>query len=325
MNDEPVDLPPVPAEPVDSAGAIRYGRYLGSVERVDWGRLPRNRLWRFLHWKRWQYASFVGPEVVGAVAIAHVGFATTAFAYLFDRPTRRVLADISLTAGPGSGQVADHVRVGARTIFRRGAAALSIEHSQGGWHVAVRGPELHLDAHLAEGPSAATICAIAPVPGGVANCTHKTHGLEGSGSARIGGTDVSLEGTRGALDHTSGLLARDTAWRWASGASRDVAINLVAGFQEPLENALWQGGRISPLPPVAFTRESDDPMASWRVRSRDGAVDLRFEAEGIRSQDKNLVVAVSRWIQPIGTWTGTVAGVDVGALTGVLEDHVARW
>jgi hypothetical protein len=66
-------------------------------------------------------------------------------------------------------------------------------------------------------------------------------------------------------------------------------------------------------------------MTVWRVRSKDLSTDLRFEPEGVRSQDKNLVLAVSRWIQPIGTWTGIAGGVDVGRLTGVLEDHVARW
>lgn len=326
MDNQQPDLAPAPATPVDEGGEIRFGRYVGSMERVDWSHVARNRLWRFLHWKRWQYASFVGPQVVGAVAIADVGYATTAFAYVFDRPTRRVLADVSLTAGPGSGHVADHVRVGASSMFERGAAGCSIDHVPGGWDVAVRSRELNVELRLTEGRTTATICAVARVSGGgLANCSHKTHGLEGTGIARIGATDVGLDGSLGALDHTSGLLARDTAWRWASGTSRDLAVNLVEGFQEPLENAFWCNGTITPLPPVVFIRESGDPLTPWRVSSRDGSVDIRFEAEGIRSHDKNLVIATSRWIQPIGTWTGTVAGVDVGALTGVLEDHVARW
>ncbi len=183
-----------------------------------------------------------------------------------------------------------------------------------------------MELRLAEGPATATICAVARVSGGgIANCSHKTHGLQGAGTVRVGQEELRIDGVLGALDHTSGLLARNTAWRWASAAGPELAINLVEGFQEPLENAMWRAGRITPLPPVDFVRERPDPMTPWTVRSRDGSVDLRFEAEGVRSQDKNLVIAVSRWIQPIGTWTGRVAGVDVGALTGVLEDHVARW
>jgi hypothetical protein len=319
------ELPEAPRSPVADDGSIAFGRYRGAMEVVDWRRAGPNRLWRFLHWKRWQYAAFVGSDVVGAVAIADVGFATTAFAYVFDRRSRRVLADISNTSTRRSGLVADHVGVGARSRFRQGETALAIEHGPGGWTLGVRSPTLVIDATLLDGPSAAMLCAVARVPGGLANCTHKAHGLEVAGAARIGGREISLAGALGSLDHTSGLLARDTSWRWASGTSLDRSINLVEGFQEPLENAMWSRGEITGLPPVTFKRASSDPMSPWQVRSADGSVDLEFRAEGVRSQDKNLVLAISRWIQPIGTWTGTIHGVSIGELSGVLEDHVARW
>lgn len=172
---------------------------------------------------------------------------------------------------------------------------------------------------------AATVCAIAGVPGGIANCTHKSHGLTARGSARVGSEVVQFDGSVGAVDHTSGLLARDTAWRWASAARLGTAINLVEGFHEPLENAVWRDGQITPLPAVDFRRDPVDPMATWSIRAGDGSVDLLFTPEGIRSQDKNLGFAVSRWVQPIGTYTGTVLGADIGELPGVLEDHIARW
>ena len=60
-----------------------------------------------------------------------------------------------------------------------------------------------------------------------------------------------------------------------------------------------------------------------------GRVDLEFVPEGERREDKNLLVAVSRYVQPIGAFRGrvqvgdrTVAVVDV---PGVTEDHEARW
>ena len=45
---------------------------------------------------------------------------------------------------------------------------------------------------------------------------------------------------------------------------------------------------------------------------------------------KNLIVAVSRYVQPIGTFSGVLrpdgrAEVRVDGLCGVTEDHVARW
>jgi hypothetical protein len=319
-------LPSAPRAPVTANGTVLFGRYLGHTGSIDWSRAGRSRLWRFLHAKRWQYASIIGHDCIAAVAIADLGWATTAFAYLFDRLHRRVLADVSLVGLPRSSDiVADHVGPGARSRFRRGAIELSIEHATDGWAVEVRSPTLTLEATLAAGSTGATICAIGRVPRGIANCTHKTHGLTATGRARAGDADFRLDGCLGALDHTSGLLARETTWRWASGASASTAINLVEGFHEPFENALWRDGRVIAIGPVAFSRDATDPMATWRIRADDSSVDLVFVPEGVRSQDKNLGFATSRWIQPLGTYSGTVLGTAIGPLSGVLEDHVARW
>ncbi len=221
--------------------------------------------------------------------------------------------------------VANHAGDGSDSTFDNRRNHLRISSAGGTWTVSVDVPGLRLNAELEPGPGAATICAIARVPGGLANCTHKTHGLRVRGAATADGHTFELAGAIGALDHTSGLMARNTSWRWASGTSDSAAINLVEGFQEPLENAIWRAGEIFALPPVHFVRDEGDPSAPWQITSADGSVDLVFHPEGIRSQDKNLGIAVSRWVQPIGTYRGKVLGQDVGELTGVIEDHVARW
>lgn len=320
------ELPPAPGSVVGPDGEIKAGLYRGEAKRIDWSRAGRNRLWRYFHWKRWQYASIIGPDCVAAVAVADLGWATTAFAYLFDRRKQRVLADVSLVGMPRlAGRVADDVRMGATSTFHGGGTRFSIARNEGAWLIVVSGKELTIEATLNEGVDAATICAIGRVPSGVANCTHKAHGLVARGTARAGGDEFRLDGSLGALDHTNGLLARETAWRWASGTTAGRAINLVEGFHEPFENASWTDGVITALAPVTFAREKDDPMALWHIRSSDGSVNLAFTPEGVRSQNKNLGFAMSRWIQPIGTYSGTVLGTDVGKLSGVLEDHRARW
>jgi len=59
------------------------------------------------------------------------------------------------------------------------------------------------------------------------------------------------------------------------------------------------------------------------------AVDLTFHPEGERRQDKDLIVAASRYVQPIGVFRGTLrccdAEIAVDDLPGVTEDHRARW
>jgi hypothetical protein len=182
-----------------------------------------------------------------------------------------------------------------------------------------------VNARLEETAASGTLCAISPIEGGVANCTHKTSCLLASGTAVAGGTTFEFDGYGAALDHTSGLLARDTRWRWASAAGRGIGLNLVEGFNGPVENAVWVDGRIQPVGEAEFRFDAEDPLAPWSIRTPDGAVDLTFAPEGVRVENKNLVFAVSRYVQPIGTFTGTACGVRVEGLPGVTEDHHARW
>ncbi len=144
------------------------------------------------------------------------------------------------------------------------------------------------------------------------------------------GARYELDGHTGALDHTSGLLARETRWHWASAAGPRLGFNFVEGFNGPVENVVWLDGRIHPVGPVAFEFDRARTNLPWRIRSPDGAVDLTFTPEAERRQNKNLVLAVSRYVQPIGTFRGTLrlpgtAEVKVDDLAGVTEDHLARW
>ena len=61
------------------------------------------------------------------------------------------------------------------------------------------------------------------------------------------------------------------------------------------------------------------------MQSVDGRVDLTFRAEGYRAQTVDLKVIFSRYVQPFGTFSGTVNGIAVEDLPGVAEDHAARW
>ena len=140
-----------PTSPVGEDGQIQFGRYLGRTSRINWSRTGLNPLWRFLHWKRWQYASVVGQDCVVAVAIVDLGWAMNAFAYVFDRRARRVLADVSLIGvRPLSGSVADDVTPGAKSTFGRGGARLSIERSGSIWNISVSCQQLKVKPTLAE-------------------------------------------------------------------------------------------------------------------------------------------------------------------------------
>ena len=77
--------------------------------------------------------------------------------------------------------------------------------------------------------------------------------------------------------------------------------------------------------PVEFSFQPEAPHAPWRVRSDDGHVDLTFHPEGHRAQTVDLKLISSRYVQPFGTFSGSLDGVAVEGLPGVAEDHAALW
>jgi len=328
-----------PSSAVASNNDPAFGLYAGPIPRVDWstlgGRYRRGALWQRLHAKRWQYASIAGERLVIGVAIVDIGWASSCFAYLFDRETRTLRADRSATGIPGvTTRVARGAAEGAESHFLSLGLESRIERPLGSpwWFVRVRGTGgFRVDARLDPEGGAPTFSAIAAIDGGVANCTQKTMSLAVSGSARIAGEAYDLGGCTASLDYTNGLLARDTRWRWASAASPRVGLNLVEGFNGPVENVVWLDGELVHVGPSRFDFDRARPLEPWHITTADGCVDLRFTPEGLRSENKNLGVAVSRYVQPVGTFSGTVrAHPDadprvIDRVPGVTEDHEARW
>ena len=332
-------LPAAPTSSVDDRGEPRFGAYAGHLPSVAWDGLrgphARSRLWRLFHEKRWHYVSIAGPRVSLAALVADLGWTALAWAYVFDRATRTMLFDKSyMGVQKVTHRVADRAGDGARTTFQGLGASLRIERPPGSpiWRVQGEGPGgFLLDASLDATAGPATLLAIAPIAGGVANATHKTVGLPARGEVRAGGKVFDLDGHFGSLDHTAGLLARETNWRWASASGARVGLNLVEGFNGPVENVLWLDGEAHPAGEAVFEFDKSDHLKPWKVRTKNGMIDLVFTPEGARREDKKLVVAESWYVQPIGTFSGTVRAapgappVEVRDLVGVTEDHVAKW
>jgi hypothetical protein len=321
-------LPAAPASPLDAAGQPLAGAYSGFVERVDWSAARHGRVWRALHGKRWHYVSIAGPRVVLACCIVDVGYASNAFGYVHDRALRALAVVFGVLGLPSSAKIADRAGEGAASSFKTRAVELRLERATGSksWTLSGRGPDgFSVDATLDASTAATTLCAIAAIPGGLGNCTHKTVGLAARGTCSVKGARFDLDGHTAALDHTSGLMARETSWRWASAAGPRVGLNFVEDFNGPVENVVWLDGKIHPVGPVRFTFDKNATTKPWRLRSDDGAVDLTFTPESERRQHKNLGIAVSRYAQPIGTFKGRLCGTDVADLPGVTEDHFARW
>lgn len=316
-------------------GAAAQGRHAGRIARIDWdGLRPRpGWLWRRLHHKRWHYVGLGNAEVFIGVAIVDVGWACSAFAYLFDRRQRRLLADWSQDGLPGlQAHVGDAPLAGARAWFRGPGARLSLVHEDGDrLRLKVATRALRLEAALGLQDMAPPLLAIGPVAGGLAHATQKTTALPVHGWAEAGGERFRLNGAWAAVDASNGLLARDTAWRWASAHDGDVGFNLQQGYFGGQENVLWLDGRPIALGAARFEFDPGRPLAPWQVSTDDGLLDLVFTPEGARAATKDLGLAASHYVQPVGTFAGTLRAApgavprQIAGLLGVTEDHRSRW
>lgn len=327
-------MTPAPATVLDD-GHPRHGRYAGRIARIDWtGLQPRpGWLWRRLHHKRWHYVGLGDERLFIGVAIVDVGWTCTAFAYLFCRQQRHVLTQWRQDGLPGlQAQVSDAPLEGAHSWFRGPRASLLLQHeADDRLRLHVRTPGLRVEAHLDLEGMPEPLLAIGPIEGGRDHATQKTTALPVQGWVEAEGWRLELDGAHAAVDASNGLLARDTAWRWASAHTPGLGFNLQQGYFGNQENVLWLDGRPIALGAAHFSFDAARPLDPWQVHTDDGLVDLVFTPEGARAEDRNLGVAASHYVQPIGSFSGQVRASaaspwrPVRQLVGVTEDHRSRW
>lgn len=155
--------------------------------------------------------------------------------------------------------------------------------------------------------------------------TRKRCGMQVEGEVALGESTRRFEG-RGVIDESAGYHDRHTAWSWTAGVGRsvdgrEVAWNLVEGIHsspEKSERTVWVDGLPREVEPVVF--EGLDAVSD-QAGSR-----LVFSAEAERSKKESLPPLVSsEYLAPLGTFKGTVGGVQLSSGIGVMESHRATW
>jgi hypothetical protein len=321
----PETLPPAP--PALDAGGGRpadSGRYRGAIADLStaaWDGGGRRRLQR----KGWMYFSASTERFSVGYAIVDAGLVASAFVYVHDRQTGRLVEEkASVPFGFAADRAPDW-----RCPWRldRGDRHWAIEHDAArGWQVRYSGRRLRLSLDVERGGDGLT--AIANPPGRPFAHTWKLCALASRLCFTLDGKTHDLASSS-ALDFTLGYPPRSSLWNWASldGTSADgrkLGINLVAHFMNGLENALWRDGELMPLAQATFRYEPSNLLAPWRVRTVDGRVDVVFQPDGQRAEHLDALLLQSRFAQPFGRWAGTVDGV-AAAGCGVVEEHAARW
>jgi hypothetical protein len=326
-------LPPAPDRLAADDGTPRFGLFSGAVGDARFAKLKGvpGTLERRLIEKKWQYVFLATPEMMLALAVIDCGYLSSGICAVFDRGSGRLLVDDNPVLPPICAQVTEEPSEGMsarlfgpriRARMQRAGGRLSIQAT---WaHADV---DLLLEVDRAPPP----VTAIAPAGGpGRFDFTQKTVLVPVEGEVRAANVRFPVRGQFAALDYTHGLLARETAWRWAFASGRAgarlVAFNFSEGFlQGDGENVTWIDGEPRACGPVTFSFDPQEKLGPWRVRSANGRVDLTFRPEGFRAQAIDLKLISSRYLQPFGTFSGRVDGVAVEGLPGVTEDHAARW
>ena len=323
-----------PPDSLSLDGGVAFGSFRGGLPPLVFPPTGHGWLWNRAHEKRWTYAALADRRVFVGVAIVRLGYATNVLAFVFDRERSEMLADRSII-GPASFATFVDDGPGCRSArFAMQKARLEVGDS---------GISIDLPAHRGRRPvhvvasfepaRAPAIAAVVPIEGGFASATEKRI-VTAHGEVFAEGRRISVEDGFGALDHTAGFLARHTMWRWALGLGRattgeSVGFNIVEGFVGEAECAAFVEGELHPLGEGRFVFSADQPLEPWRLTTTCGALDLTFDPGAVHAEKKNLGVVRSRFIQPVGAFSGRlrVGGKELALshVPGVTEDQDVVW
>lgn len=250
---------------------------------------PPTRRWRGMRpLKHWRYVGVYGPEVMLCAADVTIAGAGQQFWAVWDRAHLRERT--ALRGRPVS--LPD-----GRLVVRDGALEIELVLSDDGAPVEVASPH------------------------GRASIWTRKQPVRARGVVRAGGREIPVDAP-GLVDDSAGHHARRTAWEWCAGAGTGaggerLVWNLVRGVHDDArasERTVWLDGVARETGPVAFSAALDAVGA------------LRFHEEARRARRDRLVVLASDYVQPFGTFSGTLPdGTVLRDGFGVMERHRARW
>lgn len=329
-------LGPVPDAFVDPTTlAPAFGAYAGPMPPVSIDVAGVRRGWtaKHLRRKRWVYVAITSRELFVGLAVVHTGFAATAFVFVYDRETKRMLADRTVLGPPTAARVADAPHAdGILASFGFGRNRITMNRAGTTLAIRLACGDLELDATLDEASAPPPISAIVDLRDGLFNATEKCALASVRGQLRVGGRTSSLDGGTAGWDYTQGLLPRRTRWRWAfalgtTTEGEPIGLNVVQGFVGQAECAAFLGDKVLPVVEPHFDFDEADPMRPWRITGE--GIDLSFEPGAVHAQHTQLYLVRSRFVQPVGLFRGKLElqgrDVQLDGVAGVVEDQDVLW
>ncbi len=345
-------------EPVDLCAPD--GRTLAAAAR-GWSRTPLhtgNLRGGWGRTKRWDYWCVLGEDLAVAITYADVDYLGMATVWWVDLATGAtggqeatvpLARGISLPDRPGS----------APLRYRGPRSTVELVDDAGGTTITASwtepdGRAAHLDLRVELPAGHESLNVVIPWSSRRFQYTSKHQARPAHGTLTIGddvrsiGVDPADAGDPagapgreawGVLDVGRGRWPYRTRWNWGGGAGRStdgrvVGLQFGAKWTEgtgATENGVIVDGRLTKIgEELAWTYRWDEPMRPWRVRHRDGSLDVTLTPTYDRHTRVNAVVLATEVHQVFGTWAGhvtTEAGerLDVADVVGFAEESRSRW
>lgn len=339
-------LPPAPANLVDDKRQ-HLGRFSSAVQRanlLDAAYLHLPRPLRRLRLKEWQAVQLGSPDVFVCLALfdAKLMSLMQAKIYAHDRGVKSIH---EWKLRPGALEIADTLLDSTnRYADKRGFLEFRNELAAGRLSISL---DLHATSELPAvrgtivmyTDRGASHVGSFPFAGDVGMYSHKGM-FPIEGELAVGDRTFALRpsDSLGLLDDHKGFYPYVMRWDWVTSAH--VAAGEACGFnltrnqcRDPdrfNENCAWRGDQLGTLPAIEIEREQVRTRDEcWRIRDREGRVDLVFRPTVPGDVRVNAVIVHSKYRGPFGTFEGRLEPAGLAPITvdgwfGMGEDFHLR-
>jgi hypothetical protein len=266
--------------------------------------------------KRWRYVGLYGEDMMLCAADVRIAGLPQGFWALWDRTAGAAASDgdgavpSARAASDGGGETPARGELTERTVFLPRAVVLgddAVRFGPARLTLEAAGDEMFVTSRHGE-----------------SYIWTRKQPVRATGT--VAGRAVELYGL---IDDSAGYHARRTDWYWAAGVGETpsgerLCFNIVDGVHDAphdSERTVWVGGHASELPPATFAED-----LSAVTFPADAEARLVFHEEARRARSDDFKIMASNYVQPFGTFSGTLpGGITVARGWGVMERHSVRW